>query len=131
MNIILISKLLKWTANIVGGLIAAFFFFMIIAHLVEATTENKWVPLTSTEILMFIFMGTALLGLILSYFRRLPGAILAIIGSGLFITTESISRGAIFPISNGFFFYLILFTGILHLCSCAVTKNSSVHEITG
>jgi len=109
------APIAKWIAYIFGGIITAFFLFMIIAHLIDTAIKMDWVALKPKEITLFVFLGISLFGLILAYWKQLIGGIIAIIGSSAFILFESSGDSQIMPFSDGFFFYMLLSAGCFHI----------------
>ncbi len=119
----LFAPVAKWISYIFGGLIAAFFLFMFIAHLIDAISKNEWVALSPREIMLFVFLGISLFGLILAFFKQLIGGILAVVGSCAFILYESLSDSHIMPLTDGFFFYMLLIAGCFHINAWSMRKS--------
>lgn len=113
----------KWISYIFGGLITAFFLFMFIAYQIDDTTKTEWAALTPRVIMLFVFLGISLFGLILAFFRQLIGGILAVVGSCAFILYESLSDSHIMPLTDGFFFYMLLMAGCLHINAWSMRKS--------
>jgi hypothetical protein len=119
------ASVAKWISYIFGGLIAAFFLFMFSAYLIDDAIKNEWTALSPRAIIMFVFLGISLFGLILAYFKQLIGGILAVVGACAFILYESLGDGRIMPLTDGIFFYMLLMAGCFHINAWSMRKSAA------
>lgn len=113
-----LSKIVRWIAYILSGLIVIFFLIFIIGEGVSSLfSQEKGPSLTSGEIAGFIFLGLSLLGLLIGYKNSLIGGFVAFIGALAFL----IQQGEIFS-TDAWPFFLLLLAGILHLLLWYMTR---------
>ena len=110
-----IQKIIRWIANVIGGVILALFLFMIVAHIFGSEKEKLQGALTAWEISIFVFLGITLLGLAVAYFRPLLGGCLTVGGSFAMFLSFIIKSEQILPPPRFFFFYILLLVGILNV----------------
>jgi hypothetical protein len=124
-----LAQLSRWGAYILSGFIVAVF---LVGFLSGITTDifktNTWTKLKPEEILMFVFLGIALVGLIIAFFKQLLGGIIAVVGSLAFVGYESMTSGSIMSFSDGIFFYILLFAGLIHIVAWFLKKSLSVDK---
>jgi hypothetical protein len=70
---------LRWAGRLVGSLYFAFFMFFLLAHLFGSEPDDLN-SLTAVEIGVFITIGISQLGVMLCWWRALPGAYVMLIG---------------------------------------------------
>ena len=129
MNLNVWITVLRWSADIFGGLITLFFLIMLMGNIGQSFAENSWKPLNPMELLMFFFLGVSIAGLILAYFKRLLGARLTMVGLLLFILTETFLKGKLFV--DNFFFNMVFIAGTMHFGVYYAMKGSEEPKITG
>lgn len=120
-------KVIRIIAFILSSLLLGFFGLFIVGE-GFFYLSNVSPKLTSTEIIMFVFLGTSFLGFIIVYFKQALGALLSMTGAIAFIITESIGNSAIWSLSKGWPFYLIFFAGLLHLLASKLQQSEKKNE---
>lgn len=112
---------LRWTARIFGTLIAAFWTFMFLGESISTLLGNEELggELTSSpttlEIISFVGLGIATVGLIVAWWREGRGALLTFLG----VITASIAVPRAIPV-----FLPFLIAGFLYLTAWLASESA-------
>ncbi len=82
------NKIILWTARILGGLVFAFFIFMVAAHVIGGGESNSSGFSSIPEAISFYSMIVMVLGLGVALFKKFLGAIIALVGSLVFFSVR-------------------------------------------